>query len=101
MGMTPGTAMDWGTIAREGTLMSVRAVRELLVESAFQITEWALLSFLFGRSIWSLGPRRLIPPFLFLFSFPFLGRMARALANIRLWAAIKWQTSRRSEIPDT
>jgi hypothetical protein len=29
IGMTAGTAMDWGIIAREGTLMSVRAVREL------------------------------------------------------------------------
>jgi hypothetical protein len=72
MGMTPGTAMDWETIAREGTLMSVRAVHELLVQSAFHITEWALLSFLFERFIPSLGTLEL--DFSFFSSFPVFGR---------------------------
>jgi hypothetical protein len=45
--------------------MSVRAVRELLVQGAFHITEWALLSFLFVRFVWSLGSWSSISFFLF------------------------------------
>jgi hypothetical protein len=52
--------------------MSVRAVRELLVQGAFHITEWALLSFLFERFVWSLGSWSSI--FSFFSSFPGFGR---------------------------
>jgi hypothetical protein len=70
IGMTPGTAMDWETIAREGTLMSVRAVRQELLLRAHSTSRSGRSSFLFER--FSFGALVAGTWFLFFFFlFPF------------------------------